>query len=173
MPIRSATPEDVHAIAAIHVRSWQAAYRGLLPDDLLARQSVERREAHWRDAVAREDGAVLVAEEDGRTVGFASVAATRDLDADPATTGEVYAIYLDPDAYGRGLGRALMDGAVEELGRRGFRLATLWVLASNERARRFYARAGWRPDGGTKIDQFGDVDVLEVRYARDIESNRP
>jgi L-amino acid N-acyltransferase YncA len=168
MPVRAATPADVRAIARIHVRSWQAAYRGLLPDEFLDRQSVDRREAIWRESVATRDGAVLVADEGGRVVGFVQVAATQDLGADPATTGEVVAIYLDPDEYGRGLGRSLMAGAMEELTRLGFRRATLWVFASNDRARRFYERVGWRLDGGTKVDQFGDVDMHEVRYAREI-----
>ena len=57
-------------------------------------------------------------------------------------------------------------GMREELERRGFRNATLWVLASNDRARRFYEREGWEADGATKVDEFGTVEMREVRYAR-------
>jgi ribosomal protein S18 acetylase RimI-like enzyme len=170
MRIRSATDEDARAIAEIHVGSWRAAYRGLLPDDVLARLSVDRREAYWRAAVASTDSAVLVADRDGVVVGFVQVGATNDLEADPVTTGEVIAIYVAPEVYGQGVGRSLMEGAVEELRRRAFVRATLWVFTSNDRARSFYERVGWRLDGATKVDQFGDADMHEVRYARDIEA---
>jgi ribosomal protein S18 acetylase RimI-like enzyme len=170
--VRPATLDDAYAIADIHVRSWRAAYRGLLPDDVLARLSVERREAMWRTAVGSPDVAVLVADRDGVVVGFVEVGATHDLEADPTTTGEVIAIYAHPDVYGQGVGRRLMEGAVDELGRRGFVRATLWVFASNDRARRFYDRVGWRLDGATKIDQYGDTDMHEVRYARVIEAHK-
>lgn len=167
--VRPATVDDARAIAEIHVNSWRAAYRGLVPDDVLARLSVERRETMWRTAAGSPDSAVLVADRDGVVVGFAQVGATNDLEADPTTTGEVIAIYVDPRLYAQGVGRLLMNGAVEELGRRGFVRATLWVFTSNDRARRFYERMGWRPDGTTKIDQYGDTDMHEVRYMREIE----
>jgi len=166
MPIRHATPDDAPAIARIHVTSWQAAYRGQLPDELLDGLTTERREAHWREAASWPSHTLLVADDDAGVVGFVSCAATQDLDGDPAATGEVRAIYVDPAAYGRGYGRSLMDRAVEELERRGFRNATLWVLASNDRARRFYEREGWEADGATKVDEFGTVEMREVRYAR-------
>jgi ribosomal protein S18 acetylase RimI-like enzyme len=168
--IRPATLDDARAIAGIHVRSWRAAYRGLVPAELLASLSVERREAMWRTAVGSPDIAVLVADRDGAVVGFVEVGATHDLEGDPSTTGEVMAIYVDPDVYGQGAGRSLMEGAVDELGRRGFVRATLWVFTANDRARRFYERVGWRPDGATKIDQYGDAHLHEVRYAREIEA---
>lgn len=81
-------------------------------------------------------------------------------------TGEVRAIYAAPDVWGTGIGRALMGGAVAELSRLGYAGATLWVLDANERARRFYALAGWKPDGSAKTDAGRGFAITEVRYRR-------
>jgi GNAT superfamily N-acetyltransferase len=81
-------------------------------------------------------------------------------------TGEVSAIYADPDAWSTGAGRALMTSAVAELARLGYADATLWVLDTNDRARRFYALAGWKEDGTSKTDGSRGFDIAEVRYRR-------
>jgi GNAT superfamily N-acetyltransferase len=104
-----------------------------------------------------------VAEEDGRVTGFAVTGPSEDADAQDKT-GEVYAIYLDPEQVGTGLGRALFEHAVEDLRERGFTEATLWVLETNERARRFYEVAGWKPDG-TETSERVDCEMRPtVRY---------
>jgi GNAT superfamily N-acetyltransferase len=81
-------------------------------------------------------------------------------------TGEVFAIYAAPDAWGTGTGRTLMADAVTELARLGYADAVLWVLDANDRARRFYARAGWTADGATMTDGSRGFDLIEVRYRR-------
>jgi GNAT superfamily N-acetyltransferase len=107
-----------------------------------------------------------VAEQDGQVVGFASTCPARDDDLDPARTGEVSAIYLLREAWGRGLGRQLMTGALAALRGAGLGEAALWVLDSNTRARSFYAAGGWRPDGAVKQDQLTGITLNEVRYLR-------
>lgn len=163
--IRLATPDDAWAIATVHVRSWQAAYRGIIPDDRLDGLSVERRAEWWGTEWWTGDAArrLLVAERPDAVVAFAAVGGSRDEGAG-AATGELFAIYADPDAWGRGLGRALLAAATVELRAGGFTDATLWVLEENARARRFYEAAGWRPDGATQTDELGDVTLHEVRY---------
>jgi GNAT superfamily N-acetyltransferase len=112
-------------------------------------------------------GRVLVAvTEGGGIVGFASFGPSRDGDIDPRVTGEVFAIYVDPGAWGTGAGRALMGSAVTELARLGYADAILWVLDTNDRARRFYAIAGWEEDGAHKTDGSRGFDIAEVRYHR-------
>jgi L-amino acid N-acyltransferase YncA len=171
--IRRAVETDAPAIAYIHVRGWQRAYRGHLPDAFLdgLTATVDRRESAWRDFVARSSAEgsqerVWVAETAGRVVGFASTGPCRDADAAPGTA-EVYAIYLEPDLVGTGMGRSLFAHASEDLRRRGYQAATLWVLEGNARARRFYEAAGWRADGVTKIEQRPDFALHEVRYRVD------
>jgi len=86
----------------------------------------------------------------------------------PQGVGEVYALYIDPDHWGSGYGRALFAAAERGLRDTGFREAILWVLGANARARRFYEIAGWRADGGKKTDHRGDVPLHEVRYRRSL-----
>ena len=79
------------------------------------------------------------------------------------------AIYLMPEAWSRGLGRALLNTAVGELGRNGFETGTLWVFRDNARARRFYERAGWALDGKAKSIEIGGVSLAEIRYRIDLQ----
>jgi ribosomal protein S18 acetylase RimI-like enzyme len=83
-----------------------------------------------------------------------------------AGTGQVWGIYALREAWGTGVGRALLTTAVDALRDAGFRSATLWVLDSNARARRFYERAGFAPDGTTQPDTLAGVVITEVRYRR-------
>jgi RimJ/RimL family protein N-acetyltransferase len=70
------------------------------------------------------------------------------------------------DAWGTGAGRALMTAALGRLTELGYQQATLWVLASNARARRFYAAAGFQPDGAVKDDDSRGFVLREIRYRK-------
>jgi GNAT superfamily N-acetyltransferase len=96
-------------------------------------------------------------------MGFVSAGPARD---EPEHVGEVYAIYLDPGAWGHGVGRELFRRATDWLVREGYREAMLWVLGSNARSRRFYEAAGWHADGGTKTEAYPGTPLEEVRYRR-------
>lgn len=167
--VRAATSEDARAIAEVHVASWRAAYRGLLPDGYLDRLSVDEREAQRREHLDDPAGewGTLVVEEDGRVVGFVTFGPSRDEDAPPGT-GEVPAIYLDPAVVGTGIGRDLFAQATTGLRHAGYGRATLWVLEANERARRFYEKAGWTWDGATSRHDFDCANEPMVRYAVDL-----
>jgi GNAT superfamily N-acetyltransferase len=164
---RLAQVSDARAIAVVHVRSWQAAYRGLLPQDYLDRLDPDQRIARWEEQLRQAQGprqAVVVAEDAGELVGFAHACPARDADLDPAITGEVASIYLLREARGQGLGRQLMTAALAVLTAAGFREAVLWVLDINARARSFYQAGGWRPDGSVKQDELAGFPLREVRY---------
>jgi GNAT superfamily N-acetyltransferase len=162
--VRPATLRDAPAMGRVHVRAWQAAYRGQMPDDYLDGLRPEDRAAYWEGALRRTDlqGALLVAERDREVVGFAVVGPARE----PEGAGELYAINLDPDHWGTGAGRALLEAAQAELARGGFDETVLWVLTGNARARRFYEVAGWVADGSSRSDEVFGVTVHEVRYRR-------
>jgi GNAT superfamily N-acetyltransferase len=169
--IRRATVSDATAIATVHVWSWQDAYRGLLPQDFLDGLDVGRRRDGWARILAEAHwprSATLVVDSDESVVGFAHLCPTRDDDGDPATVGEIVAIYLLSTLWSTGVGRRLMDESLDVLRQAGFREATLWVLDTNERARRFYESGGWLADGTVKQDRWGDVVLNEVRYRRPI-----
>ena len=146
--IREGEPKDAPAIAEIHVRSWQAAYRGQLTDDYLDGLNVEDRLELHRRALEQPppEYRMWVADDGDRVVGFAVTGRSEDADANERT-GELYAIYLEPERVGTGLGRTLFEHAIGDLRDRGYGVATLWVLETNVQARRFYEAAGWAPDG--------------------------
>jgi ribosomal protein S18 acetylase RimI-like enzyme len=169
--IRRATLSDAAPVAFVHVRSWQAAYRGLIPQSYLDALEPAQREARWADLLAAADwprSGTLVASADDVVVGFAHLVPTRDEDADPTQVGEITSIYLLPDRWGGGIGQQLMAAALEQFTEAGYREATLWVLDTNERAQRFYRAGGWRADGAVKLDTKLDIPLREVRYRRDI-----
>ena len=160
MQVRPARVDDAAAIADAHTRAWQAAYEHVFGAENLATIDSERRRRWWERCVREGLETVLVAEKDGRVVAFASLGPARD----DSARGELYAIYALPEAWGSGAGPALLEAGVEALRGGGYREAILWVLDDNPRARRFYEREGWTPDGGTKTDAFFGVRVTEVRY---------
>jgi GNAT superfamily N-acetyltransferase len=162
--VRPATVPDAPAMGRVHVRAWQAAYRGHMPDDYLDGLRASDRAAGWERALRRERGrgAVLVAEQAGEVTGFANVGPAED----PAGAGELYAINVDPAHWGTGAGRALLQAAQAELARLGFAETVLWVLPANARARRFYEIAGWVADGTERTMEVLGVVVPEVRYRR-------
>jgi GNAT superfamily N-acetyltransferase len=165
--IRPAEVSDAEQIGLIHVRSWQSAYRGKIPQDHLDGLDPAERAGQWRRAletIDRSRAGILVADSGAGVVGFANYGRSRDADADPGRTGQLAAIYLLPQAWGTGTGRELMAAAVDELAALGFAEATLWVLDSNDRARRFYTKAGWAEDGVTRVDDSLGIMLNEVRY---------
>ena len=161
---RPATLADVRALAVLHVETWQAAYRGLLPDALLDSMGVEARDQSWRRILA-EGGNVCLAVRGPLLLGFSSYGDCRDEDAS-THVGELFGLYVRPDAWNTGVGRRLHDVAMSALASAGSHEATLWVLDRNRRARQFYERQGWRADGIVKTDDRPGAILTEVRYRR-------
>lgn len=157
------------AVARVHVRSWQAAYRTLLPDDYLDRLRPEDR-AEKYDFVNTEvqKPYTIVAVEAGLIHGFATTAPSRATDL--TDYGELCALYVDPQQWGRGIGVTLVSAARSRLVQLGFRNAYLWILAGNLRAERFYQIDGWKPDGVRRTDSVWAVMVDEIRYQRKLDA---
>lgn len=168
--VRRASLADADGIGLVHVRSWQSAYRGKMPRDYLDGLDPVRRSQTWRRIIEQtrpsRDGVLVAAAQNGEIAGFAAFGPARDSDTDPRVTGEVFAIYTDQDAWRTGTGRALMASTVAELARLGYADAVLWVLDTNDRARRFYTLAGWEEDGAHKTDASRGFDICEIRYRR-------
>ncbi|MHB8816407.1 MAG: GNAT family N-acetyltransferase [Steroidobacteraceae bacterium] len=165
MNLRPAVPDDAIAVALVHVRAWQVAYRGLMPDEYLAGLRPQDRAQRY-DFASRDPARprTLVAVEADTVLGFATVSPARDDDA--AGQGELCALYVEPDCWGRGIGRALASAARAELCRLGFTGAVLWVVAGNSRAEQFYRADGWTPDGRNRPKQVWNLTVDTVRYSR-------
>jgi RimJ/RimL family protein N-acetyltransferase len=165
--IREATPDDARAIAEVHVASWRWAYREDLSPEFLDGISVDDRERGWSEWLIPHDRAGTFVAQERVVVGFCSFGPSRDDDA-TEQIAEVLTIYVLEDVAGRGIGRHLFASAVERLSDLGYERATLWVMASNERSRRFYERAGWSWDGTTSEHRFDCANVPIVRYAADL-----
>ncbi|MBI1259849.1 MAG: GNAT family N-acetyltransferase [Chloroflexi bacterium] len=168
--IRAANIADAAGIARVHVLTWQHAYRGQMPDDFLDSLSIAQRTQNWAALLSHTypKAHTLVALDGDQVLGFCSVGASPNADADELN-GEVFAIYVDPQAMGKGIGSALMAQAVAHLRADGFTHATLWVLASNTPSIRFYEHQGWSADGTTKTDTIGTFPAHELRYARRLD----
>lgn len=164
--VRRVTPRDVAAVTRLQVESWRVAYVDLIPAAYLAAMSAAERERRHLSRVTDPEprAAYLLAERDGEIIGMTNVGPSRDDDLDAATVGEIRAMYALPAAWSTGVGNALMRAALAHLRDAGFTAATLWVLEGNQRARAFYERWGFTPDGARHLEDLGDL-VPEVRYA--------
>lgn len=163
VPIRAARVSDAAAIAAVHVASWQSAYRGILPDDLLANLSVARREAYWQrvlSAPAAPQIVLVATDEQDAVVGFASGGPERDGGSE--FDGELYTIYLLAAVQRRGIGRTLAQTMLAQLHAQGFRNILVWVLADNP-ACAFYAALGALP-AREQLTDIGGVSYRETGY---------
>ncbi len=166
--IREPAPEDAGVLGEIHVRAWQAAYRGgLMPDDYLDGLSADDRAETWRGALGRDPrprSFRLVAEADRHVSGFAL--GGPEAGQEDSSRGELYALNIDPSVWGHGIGRSLLESAERRLSESGFPAAVLWVHPDNERARGFYETLGWEVEGTTRTEEVLGVMVPEIRYLR-------
>jgi len=154
--LRRAWVGDEQVVADVHVRSWQVGYRGLIADDYLDNLRAQDRADRYTFDV--DDPLTIVAVTD-RIRGFVTIS---------PGAGVLRALYVDPEAWGGGLGRALIVEAERRLAEH-HSAATLWVLTGNTRARRFYEAAGWRSDGSERHDRVLGAALDEVGYRKTLE----
>ena len=164
MEIRDARPDDLPAIAKVHVDSWRATYREVLPKGYLNDLSYNARETMWAGAFGEASPTFLVVAEDlGRVVGFAAGgAARRDTPESRRYGGELYAVYMLESSQRRGLGRRLVAAVADELIRRGHTDLITWVLEDNA-ACRFYERLGGERLG-SKTVEIAEMSLRAVAY---------
>jgi len=171
--IRPATPDDVEAIARIHVEAWRSAYAGIIPDAYLVRMDVARQRKNWRQLL-KDSGRghhVVVAElSDGGVVGFASCGPARR-DALPRRApydGEVYTLYVAVDHQGHGHGKRLLEACFGTLRGQDKTAAIVWVLAANP-ARFFYEARGGRKVA-ERIESFAGAELAELAFGWDLSA---
>jgi GNAT superfamily N-acetyltransferase len=155
--VREAVPADLDVIAALFLRCWRG-YRDVLAEPVVGVFDEAGALELWRGAIVapRPGTRGIVAVDGERVVGVIRVGR----DPDEPAAGHVFSLYVDPDSQGAGVGGLLLAEAEGWFGRQGFAQATLWVFEANVRARAFYARHGWQPDGGTRVEaEFGEPEV--------------
>jgi ribosomal protein S18 acetylase RimI-like enzyme len=162
--LRRAVPEDSLAVAQVNIRSWQAGYADLMPAEILAGLRAEdRAERYSFHLTGPNDPATFVAVDSGQRIcGYVTIGPCPD--DEPPNVGQLWALYVEPDLWGRGVGQALITLARSRLAHQRFDEAVLWVLLGNERAERFYRHDGWVSDEVTRSDIVWGVRVVEKRY---------
>jgi GNAT superfamily N-acetyltransferase len=167
LSLRPATALDADLIASIHAASWQATYRGLLPDAFLDGEVTRERAAYWQarlNAPGAERRNVVIAERAGEPIGFACVERQPD---------SAWGVLLDnlhalPGHQGIGVGKLLMQAAVDWTRAQGESRLYLYVLEGNTPAIGFYERQGWK-FAGAEPDHMGGVDITALRYVYQLD----
>lgn len=163
MEIRYLRPDDDrNAVSRVYEESWKHAYRGIISDSYLDSIPAGR----WASNLDRQGMRSMVLTVEGEIVGTSGFCPARA--EDMRGWGEIVSIYFLPEYMGRGYGGQLMRAVIGELSKMGFENIYLWVLEKNHRARRFYEKLGFRPDGGTVETEIGADKLREVRYIYNI-----
>jgi GNAT superfamily N-acetyltransferase len=166
--IRPATDSDAQQVAAVHTTSSHAAYEALIPSGLPS-LSIDKRRAFWRDAIEYGEPLVQVALDGDRVIGFVGYDRSRDPKSKP-TTGEIWALYVEPSHWGHGAGLALWDAAREGLLEEGCTEVSLWIPLCNERALRFAELAGFKRElSSAKTAVMAGVKLEEIRLRRPLD----
>jgi ribosomal protein S18 acetylase RimI-like enzyme len=158
--IRPAAPGDADAMADVFVSAWRQAYPGVVPDAVLAALDPGQA-ARWLAGLigTRAQGETDVAVHGGRVVGFVRYGARPG----EQEGGYIFGLYVHPGEAGRGAGGALLRHAERRLRERGCRTVSLHVFEANQRARRLYAKAGYRPEGSTRVEPQYQANEIGLR----------
>lgn len=169
---RIARPSDAPAVGLVQAEVWRAAYRHILPTEVVEQFDAASFAHVWRSSLESPPSprhVLLVACAGEQVVGFAAVGPSVDADADD-TTGELLALGVHPNARRAGHGSRLLNAAVDTLRGKGFDSLSTWILASDEANRAFLTAAGLSPDSAFR-DRVIDVDgsvAREVRLTADL-----
>jgi ribosomal protein S18 acetylase RimI-like enzyme len=158
--VRPARPEDVDDIVAVGLVAWRDGYRGVVPDHLMPDALALRTRISER--IDQQSRHIAVGELDSTLRGWITFGPSRDVGASPHV-GEIWALNVHPRAWRRGLGRELVEYALERLGREAFSEVTLWTFRDTPRSRSFYEALGFQADGASQR-RHASGGATEVRY---------
>lgn len=168
MNIREAKINDVNELADVHVKSWQSAYKGLIPDDILENIDREDWAEMWLGAIRDKPYETIASLCHDKIVGFANFGESQNEDGAPPN-GEIRAIYVLKDYWRMRIGTELLKYA-EEFLKRKYQHAVLWVLDTNHRAIEFYQKQGYAEDGAKKTETIFEATLSEIRMTKNISS---
>jgi GNAT superfamily N-acetyltransferase len=162
--------EDVYEYVACHISCWQAAFKGIIPDCYLENlpKEIEERTQKIKNGLNEAKFQYYYAAFGAQMIGRLIFGKCDD--EDKPNAGEIGALYLLPEFWGKGFGRKMMDFAVDELKNAGHNEIILWVLEENSRGRQFYEGYGFSPDGAKKEikDIKGERPIIQVRYSLEV-----
>jgi ribosomal protein S18 acetylase RimI-like enzyme len=161
---RYAEQRDLTALAKIHVDTWRAAYRGMMPSAFLDALDESHALVRLEPVIAASPPRICVIEIDNEVVAFCRFGPSKESDVPPLTF-EIFALNVEPSRWRSGVGRFLTERVLLEARSQGFETCTLWTLTDNARARRFYEAIGFGLDGATRTEAASSNHPLhEVRY---------
>lgn len=143
MNVREATQDDIEHVQGVARNAWDATYEDIVPESV-----IEEAVADWYGTatlsgiVESDKQVILVAEEDGKIVGFAH-GVTDDHDPEK-TEGDILRLYVHPDHWKQGVGTALLEGMEDKLEAQGSEELHAMVLADNEMGNAFYEDHGFQ-----------------------------
>jgi GNAT superfamily N-acetyltransferase len=154
----------------VHVDTWRAAYRGIVPDDYLEGLSYDESERLWQDAI-EAGGCAFVAEDGTGVFGFASGSPRERFSRELREyEGELKTLYVLPSRKGAGAGRQLVGAVARHFADRGVNSMLLWAFAENHAARGFYESLGGVPVAEDSFE-LGGAWLSEVAYGwRDLDA---
>ena len=147
------TPEEIEGKSLVHWQTWREAYDDLLPEEFQETMTLDR----CRFLSQKYPENTLIAMDGKKVVGFISYGNFRD---ETIQAGEIIALYVLKDYYGKGVSKQLMHAAFVALDQ--FSEIYLWVLKENKRAIAFYQKMGFTFDGQEQILDLGKP-VKELR----------
>ncbi len=159
--VRVAVPADAGGIAGVHIAAWRVAYRGVFTGDFLGSMDLDVRTGWWEALLLRGQRVTYVVDGPDSIAGFCLIG-----EGDGDGWGEVFAIYVHPELWGQGIGRALLNAGEAHLAANGLERALLWVLEGNGPARAFYERQGWLKGKPIRLETIGGTEITEVRYEK-------
>ena len=178
--IVEASLADGAALRSLHITTWMAAYRGLVPESFYRERSIAHRGRDWPDLVRRqraEGGGVLIARSDGRIDGLCQYGPTEDNDDDPLAVAQVHRLYVHPLRQRQGIGRSLLSRATASLQGQGWsksRCGFLRAIQGRGRSTSIWRGSAMAAAGSTGRLMFGtDGLCLKARRRFDRVSVAP
>jgi GNAT superfamily N-acetyltransferase len=163
--VRAATERDAEAIVQLTAWGWRAAYPGMVPDRMIENLPF----AAWRHDIRSglrapvADAFTHLAEVDGTAAGYCYVAAPGRGEPEDSRVAELVAIYVHPERWRSGIGRALAESAMGVAERLGYRQLRLWTFEPNAPARAFYRALGWSDDGARQPHPASGTPLVGMR----------
>ena len=164
--IRLAKPSDAADMAEVHMRSWEAAYKDIIPEEYIKTKNATRPDLFKR-IITDENKTQYVIQADGKTVGIMCIAPPKDDDVDD-NYYELHGIYLHPDYYRRGIGTQAMKFVCDETRKLNKKYINVWVFAVNTNSINFYKKCGFIADGKTQTMECGKT-MECIRMKKELE----
>ena len=163
--IRKATIDDSYMLAKVHLDSFKACYRNIIPEEVLSHFTVAKREHVFKDSIKQEGGNTYLVEGDGKIYGFVTFGRCRDFDSH--SSGEIWGLYVGSKYWKKGYGKKLLEYAEKWLNHQGYKKIYIWALKDNLPAIKFYEHFGYKSEGSRKtLGKFGGIESL--RYFKDL-----